>query len=75
MNRVIRAAVLLAGAAFVPNWPAQADVIVDNHLSGTGDNVVFNSLSGSLATALLNGPRLDVVEFRDSDWQHSFRCR
>ena len=64
MNRVIRAAILLAGAAFV-SWPAQADVIVDNHLSGTGDNVVFNSLSGSLATALLNGPHLNVVEFRD----------
>lgn len=44
---------------------ARADVIVDNHLSGTGDNVVFNSLSGDLATALLNGPHLDVVRFRD----------
>jgi len=64
MKNIFAAAVLLAGTAFV-SMPAQADVILDTKLSGTGDNVVFNSLSGDLATALLNGPHLDVVRFRD----------
>jgi hypothetical protein len=45
--------------------PVQADVVVKDNLSGTGDNVVFNSLSGDLATALLNGQHTGTVEFRD----------
>jgi hypothetical protein len=45
--------------------PAKADVVLDNHLSGTGDNVIFNSLSGDLALALLNGKNDGVVNFRD----------
>jgi hypothetical protein len=56
-------AVLAATCALIV--PVKADVVVDNHLSGTGDNVVFNSIFGDLATALLNGPHLDVVRFRD----------
>ena len=45
--------------------PAKADVVVSNNLSGTGDNVVFNSITGDLATALLNGQHTGSVEFRD----------
>jgi hypothetical protein len=58
------AALLLAGTALAA-MPAQADVILDTKLSGTGDNVVFNSLSGSLATGLLNGQHADLVRFTD----------
>ena len=61
MKKLLLAATMLGALAI----PAKADVILDTKLSGTGDNVVFNSLSGDLATALLNGPHLDVVRFRD----------
>lgn len=45
--------------------PAHADVIMETKLSGTGTNVVFNSLSGDLATAILNGQNADLVKFQD----------
>jgi hypothetical protein len=58
---LIATAALLATAGL-----ARADVIVDNHLSGTGDNVIFNSINGDLALATLNSPNhLDVVRFQD----------
>lgn len=57
---------LLASAAVLAlSIPAKADVILETKLSGTGENVVFNSLSGDLARALLNGQFADVVHFRD----------
>jgi hypothetical protein len=58
---------LLATAALIAlaTAPANATVVVENKLSGTGDNVIFNSVSGSLATALLNGQHTGSVEFRD----------
>lgn len=62
MRKLLLAATMLGALAATP---ARADVILDTKLSGTGDNVVFNSLSGDLATALLNGPHIDVVRFRD----------
>jgi hypothetical protein len=43
--------------------PAQADVILDPHLSGTGDNVIFDSVSGNIAVGHLNGQHVDVVDF------------
>jgi hypothetical protein len=55
----------LAGAA-------KADVIVQNNLSGTGDNVIFNSISGDLATALLNGQHTGIVDFRDLSGSTTF---
>jgi hypothetical protein len=60
---VTTALLALTALSFIS--PAKADVILDNHLSGTGDNVIFNSVSGSLATALLNGQHTNVVQFRD----------
>ena len=45
--------------------PASADVVVKDSLSGTGDNVVFSSVTGDLALALLNGQHTGSVEFRD----------
>jgi len=52
---------LLAFAAL----PAKADVVLETKLSGTGDNVVFNALTGSLALANLNGQHNEFVQFRD----------
>lgn len=64
---------LLMGAALLAlALPAKADVIVDNHLSGTGDNVIFNSVSGDLATALLNGQHTNIVDFRDLSGSTTF---
>jgi len=56
---------LLATAAlFAITLPAQADVIVDNHLSGTGDNVIFDSaIPGSLVIGSFNGQNQGLVDF------------
>jgi hypothetical protein len=51
---------------------ARADVIVQNNLSGTGDNVIFNSINGDLATALLNGQHTNIVDFRDLSGSTTF---
>jgi hypothetical protein len=62
MRKLLATAALLGALAA----PAYADVIVENNLSGTGDNVVFNSITGDLALAHLNSPNhLDIVRFRD----------
>ena len=45
--------------------PARADVMVDPHLSGTGDNVVFDSISGTTVLGSLNGMHDNVVRFTD----------
>jgi hypothetical protein len=64
MKRVLlAAAAILAVITTAPT--AQADVILETKLSGTGDNVIFNSLTGDLALALLNGQHQDVVHFQD----------
>jgi hypothetical protein len=51
---------------------ASADVVVKDSLSGTGDNVVFSSVTGDLAKALLNGPHTGSVEFRDLTGSSNF---
>jgi hypothetical protein len=45
--------------------PASADVMLDFKLSGTGDNVVFESLLGSLAVGSFNGQHTGLVDFTD----------
>jgi hypothetical protein len=51
---------LLAFAAM----PARADVIIDNHLSGTGDNVIFNALTpGVQVVGAFNGQHQGFVDF------------
>jgi hypothetical protein len=44
---------------------AQADVLLSDHLSGTGDNVVFDSLLGNLAIGSFNGQHTGLVDFTD----------
>ena len=56
---------LLASALLLFSAPAYADVVLDTHLSGTGDNVIFNSLIGSLALGSFNGQHTGVVDFTD----------
>ena len=57
---------LYASAAMLAlSLPAKADVILDNHLSGTGDNVVFDSLTGNLAVGRFNGQHQGLVDFTD----------
>jgi hypothetical protein len=42
---------------------ASADVIIDNHLSGTGDNVIFNALTTNLVVGSFNGQHTGLVDF------------
>jgi hypothetical protein len=58
---------LLAGLALlaIAAAPAKADVILSNQLSGTGDNVIFNSLTGGLAIGSFNGQHTGFVNFTD----------
>lgn len=64
LKKTILAASLLAGMAFA-TMPAQADVILENKLSGTGDNVIFTSLIGNLALGSFNGQHVGFVHFSD----------
>jgi hypothetical protein len=45
--------------------PAKADVLLETKLSGTGDNVIFQSLSGNLAIGSFNGQHQGLVDFTD----------
>jgi hypothetical protein len=58
MKKLLLAALLLAA-------PAKADVVLDPHLSGTGDNVIFDSIVGSVAVATFNGTHQGFVDFTD----------
>ena len=58
--------VLLATAAMLAlAMPATADVMLDPHLSGTGDNVIFDSVSGNTAFGSFNGQHQGLAEFID----------
>jgi len=59
---------LFASAALACIWAtgqAKADVILDFNGSGTGDNVVFQSFSGSTAIGSFNGQHSGIVDFID----------
>lgn len=58
--------VLLATVAmFALVGSSKADVIIDNHLSGTGDNVVFDSFNSvtNVAVGTFNGQHTGLVDF------------
>lgn len=55
---LVTAALLLGGAL-----SAQADVIINDSLSGTGDNVVFNGLFPNLVVGSFNGQNQGLVDF------------
>jgi len=58
---------LLATAAIAMFLPglARADVILTDSLSGTGDNVVFDSVLGNLVKGTFNGQHTGFVDFTD----------
>src|SRR3954468_13422849 len=68
MRKLLLVASMLTAIAL----PAQADVILETKLSGTGDNVIFTSVVGDLALARLNGQHIDVVRFRDLTGSNTF---
>ena len=63
---------LAALAAMFAACDARADVILDPHLSGTGDNVVFESLNGSVAVGSFNGQHQGLVDFTDLSGNSGF---
>jgi hypothetical protein len=65
---------LLATAALLTlaGVSAKADVILDNHLSGTGDNVIFQGLFGNLAIGSFNGQHQGLVDFTDLSLNPNF---
>lgn len=52
-------------AAMLLAAPAMADVMVEDKLSGTGDNVVFDSFAGNVAIGSFNGQHQGLVQFTD----------
>jgi hypothetical protein len=69
MKRFMLASTMLLGLAVMP---AKADVILDPHLSGTGDNVVFDSVSGNVAFGSFNGLHSGFAQFTDLSGNSSF---
>lgn len=61
MKRLLATTAILCALAA----PAMADVIIDNHLSGTGDNVVFDSFNSvtNVAVGIFNGQHQGLVDF------------
>jgi hypothetical protein len=47
--------------------PASATVILENKLSGTGNNVISSAVVGNVAVGTLNGQNTGFVEFRALD--------
>ena len=68
MKKLLLAALLSTVAVL----PAQADVILDTKLSGTGDNVVFNQLTPNLVIGSFNGQHTGFVFFRDLSLNPNF---
>src|SRR3954464_184561 len=56
---ILAATALLALSAL----PAKADVVIKTSMSGTGDNVVFDSLNGTTALGSFNGQHTGFAEF------------
>lgn len=59
----MRRLIFATAAAVALMVPAKADVIVDNKLSGTGDNVIFNGLFSNLVVGSFNGQHTGLVDF------------
>jgi len=63
MKRSTIAAALLLASTALTTLPANATIVIDDHLSGTGDNVIFNALSTNLVVGSFNGQHTGLVEF------------
>jgi hypothetical protein len=58
---------MIAMIALLATGAARADVLLDPHLSGTGDNVIADSVSTNSAVGHLNGMHIDVVDYTGLD--------
>lgn len=63
-------AAITTSAGFVQR--SAADVILDPHLSGTGDNVIFDSFNGNLAIGSFNGQHTGFADFTDLSGNPAF---
>jgi hypothetical protein len=59
MKKLLLATTMLGALAL----PAKADVIINDSLSGTGDNVVFQSSTTNLVVGSFNGTNQGLVDF------------
>lgn len=66
-----RLGILFAGTVLLAS-PAYAMVVLDPHLSGTGDNVIFDSHTGSTVIGTLNGMHPGFVDFHDLSGNANF---
>jgi hypothetical protein len=69
MKRFMLASTMLMGLAVMP---AKADVMLSTNLSGTGDNVIFDSVSGNVAFGSFNGQHSGFAQFTDLSGNSSF---
>jgi hypothetical protein len=64
MKRLLLVSTAVAVLALSGTVAAKADVIIDDKLSGTGDNVVFQAVTpGSLVIGSFNGQHQGLVDF------------
>jgi opacity protein-like surface antigen len=61
----MRKLLLGSALAFAFVAPASADVVIQDMLSGTGDNVIFDSVLGNTAIGSFNGMHTGLVDFTD----------
>ena len=61
MKKLLLSTIALAALAYAV--PASADVTIIDQLSGTGDNVIFDSSTLSLVTGSFNGQHQGLVDF------------
>ena len=71
MKKILMATVG-AAALLLPTLGARADIIKTDSLSGTGDNVVFDSVAGNLAVGTFNGQHTGFVDFTDLSGNPAF---
>jgi hypothetical protein len=64
MKRLLVAATALAAIGLSAMVSAKADVIITDQLSGTGDNVIFDSASTNLVVGSFNGQHQGLVDFK-----------
>jgi hypothetical protein len=64
MKKILKSTLLATALAMTP-LAAMADVTILDQLSGTGDNVVFEGLSGHVALGSFNGQHQGTVDFTD----------
>jgi MYXO-CTERM domain-containing protein len=59
----MRRLLLACTALLALSGAARADVIIDDKLSGTGDNVIFNALTPTRVVGAFNGTHQGLVDF------------